>query len=156
MARLPSLAAGPPFYLRGNGVGCSGSDERMTEMDFVRASVDRQPGQCLGPLLGLWFEWSRLDILADVSLGSRAYDRLRDGFEQTVSDQEIMFSLFSQCAAHWFDLAMLVGLGARLNEHPSWASEAATLVHQTCTNAGWDVKEISNLLHWQRAQVDPG
>jgi hypothetical protein len=78
----------------------------------------------------------------------RATDVLWDGLALASSDR-VTFAL---CGAHWMDLSYLAGLHGRLQGRRDWSAEGSALLKDICTSAGWDVKEIANMIVWRNLQ----
>lgn len=122
-----------------------------TELDFVQALYSRLSTDysCAGPLvhMSLW-PW-RVFTLERIFDNAEASDLLWSGF---LSDGYVGVH-FSLCAAHWMDLACLTWIRATQSGRPDSASEAQALAQDLCFSAGWDVKEIVNMLAWRRARL---
>lgn len=115
------------------------------ELEFVHELVTRDLGQCRGPLLRITFRPYRVSLLELIMNSTAASDVLWDGFQG-----ESYHGLhFERCAAHWMDLAALCGLRAAQYRRVDWSTTADRFMENVCTTAGWDTKEIVNLIAWQ-------
>ncbi len=128
-------------------MGCVGT-EKVTEFEFINSVRGRSSGECRGPLLALSFTGLTLETLEESFVSYPAYALLWSGF--TPSDGLITFSL---CAAHWMDLSYLAGINGRRHDRADWFNVASLLLRQLLDAAGWDAKEISNMVTWQRVQL---
>ena len=117
-----------------------------SEMDFV-ASLKGRNHDCRGPLLSLTLPHQHVTGIGD-SLAGRD-DKLWSSIDTTSGDA-VTFTL---CAAHWLDLSYLTGVSGTLNCRRDWFLIASELLHQILNGAGWDPKEMSNLLAWRRGQL---
>jgi hypothetical protein len=129
-------------------VGCSGVD-RSTEFEFIRQLADRRPNECRGPLIGHIFSGYTVAGLEESFQSESAHDLLWDGFLPDC-DTGLAFEL---CAAHWMDLACLTTARSRQHARRDWHALATFVLRETTTAAGWDLKEISNLLVWRRVPL---
>lgn len=127
-------------------MGCTDAGTQ-SEYEFVRSSADREPGSCSGPLLTLSFAAFRLAQL-EAALPSDSADFLWDGFQLDTGPLT-----FAHCAAHWMDLSLHAGMSARLHRRGDWFNGASHLLDLIFTTAGWDRKEMANLLLWRRVQL---
>ncbi len=131
-------------------VGCEPAAKRQTELDFVLAMRGRTPAQCCGPLVTLPLIGYRLELLEASFHSPRALAVLWDGLVESATDDRLMFRL---CVAHWLDLSYLAGFHGHRCSRRDWMGEAATLLKQVCRGAGWDAKEIANMMVWQRVRL---
>lgn len=130
-------------------MGCVGTGT-ITELDFIASMANRGADQCRGPIVDLSFSAVRLDTLETAFDSDQASGLLWGGLVHRTDGAWLTFGL---CAIHWMDLASLVGVRARQYVRGDWMAEASILLNQVCEQAGWDPKEISNLLTWQRVQL---
>ncbi len=119
---------------------------RTSELDFV-ASLNGRNHDCRGPLLSLTLPQLHITGIGD-SLAGRD-DKLWSAADSTIGD----CVTFTLCAAHWLDLSYLTGISGTLNSRRDWFLIATDLLHRILRSAGWDPKEMSNLLAWHRAQL---
>jgi hypothetical protein len=143
-------------------VGCTGTD-RVTEYEFIWSLDDRVDSwDCCGPMLSLAISPYRLALIIDAIHSheeafhsSNAYQVLWAGHASavqawgSVSPDRVIFAL---CAAHWMDLSFLTGLYGRLYERRDWMAEGTGLLKEICITAGWDVKEIANMIAWRKRE----
>lgn len=116
-----------------------------TEIDFV-ASLRERDHDCRGPLLEIALPEPHFIGIGDSLAVS---DRLWAA-AATATDDTVTFSL---CAAHWMDLSYFTGVSGVVNGRPDWSLIANDLLCAILRAAGWDFKEMSNLLAWRRAQL---
>ncbi len=135
--------------------GCTPSMAAATEYEFVTSLAGRAPGQCHGPAVTLFLSGYRLELLEEALHSRQALDRLWDGFEPYEiawdgRDDKLAFRL---CAAHWFDLSRRAGQVALISARRDLFGVAGVLLHEVLTGAGWDPKEVANMVTWQRVQL---
>lgn len=126
-------------------MACVGTVDKVVEYEFMSAAVNRTSGQCLGPVLTVDLAPYRLELLEDSLMSVPAYDLLWDGFCPDLGNLQ-----FAHCTAHWFDLCFIAGINAQTNQRRDWRTNAAELLRQICGQAEWDLREIANLMVWQR------
>jgi hypothetical protein len=127
-------------------VSCTGSVCR-TELDFITALRRRGSGACCGPLLTLALVTRRLETMETALAHSeRAGEVLWAGFVRG-DDPPFRFAL---CAGHWLDIGFTIQIRAIRLQQLIWRNESINLLRQVCQEAGWDPKEISNMMTWQR------
>lgn len=121
------------------------------ELEFVLSLTTRQRaiGQCRGPLLRIAFWPYRVFVLEHVLDSKIASDLLWDGFCDD-GCKELRFEL---CGAHWMDLASLCQVRADQYRRVDWSAQAGQLLRDVCQAAGWDEKEILNMIVWQRERL---
>lgn len=114
----------------------------MNELEFFDQMRDRDDRCCLGPLikLSLW-SW-QVYQLERIIQGARHSDLLWSGF---VTDRYVGIH-FELCAAHWFDLIWFAGVMAHRHRRRDWAVQSGSLLCDLCYAAGWDQKEVANLI----------
>lgn len=123
---------------------------RQTELEFVHSLRGRQVGECRGPLV-------------EIELPARLAERLEDSFCGNVAALDILTeslhvacgtsATFRLCVAHWLDLAHVSVLHGQEHRNRQWVEVADNLFQRACRTAGWDPKELSNMLVWQRAKL---
>lgn len=123
--------------------------ETRGELEFVHALLARDLGQCRGPLLRIAFWPYRVFVLEQIMDSSLASDVLWDGFQE----DGCLGVHFELCGAHWIDLAVLLLLRAMQYRRLDWSDEADQLLENVCASAGWDSKEISNMIAWQSERL---
>lgn len=125
--------------------------ETRGELEFVQALISRDSGigQCRGPLLRIAFRPFRVFALEHCMDSEVASDVLWDGFCGDGRDG-VQFEL---CGAHWMDLAALCQMRALQYHRADWTAEGEQLLRDVCRTAGWDAKEILNMLVWQRERL---
>ncbi len=121
-----------------------------TEFEFIRALSEREPGQCLGPLVTVSLSGFRLVALEEALLAPLAVDLLWAGYRPPDTSCGLAFRL---CAAHWFDLSYTAGINARQHLREDWFDTADDLLRRTLACAGWDAKEIANMVNWRRLSL---
>ncbi len=119
----------------------------MTELDFIHAMRGRRPGDCCGPVVRLPLAAYRVELLEDSFQSRKANEVLWDGLRPSTTDDRLLFDL---CVAHWMDLSYLSGMQGRRLHRRDWIGEATTLLNQICRGARWDVREVANMMKWQR------
>jgi len=117
-----------------------------TELDFVASLTGRNHG-CRGPLLSITLPQPHITGIGD-SLATRA-----DQFWSAASPATGDSFTFTLCAAHWLDLSYLCGISGTLNGRRDWFNIATDLLNAILRSAGWDPRELSNLLAWRRGQL---
>ena len=129
---------------------CTPTDAH-TEMEFVHSLTtrSREVGECRGPLLRIAL-WSGRVVELQRIFHSRIADEL---LWSGVHPDGALGIHFSLCAAHWVDLAALCWVRARGQAKREWAVEALRLLRDVCQVAGWDAKELSNMLSWHGARL---
>lgn len=115
----------------------------MNELEFFGQFRRRQDGCCLGRLIKF-------------SLGSGSIYQLERSFEGSPRHSDLLWSgfvgdhhvgiIFELCAAHWFDLIWFIGLMAFRHRRRDWAGQSGSLLRDLCYAAGWDEKEVSNVI----------
>ncbi len=124
----------------------------QTEFEFIRSLRDRGRegfGECRGPLLTLTLSGHGLQTLEDSLMSCGAHETLWSGFQRSAA-ADMAFTL---CAAHWMDISHVAGNHARQYQRTDWFAEASSLLKRTLHTAGWDPKEIANMVAWQRVQL---
>lgn len=121
------------------------------ELEFVHALVARRcpVAECCGPLLRIAFWPYRVFVLEHLMDSPDASDLLWDGF---MSDGAVGIH-FELCGAHWMDLVAVCQLRAAQYRRSDWGGQADQLLVDVCTTAGWDPKEILNMMAWQRERL---
>jgi len=127
---------------------CTGTGTQ-TELEFVHALRTRAAGRCCGPAVILPLVAYRIEVL-ESAFTSRAHELLWDGLVPVEDDDRLLFRL---CAAHWMDLSYLVAMRGRDQHRGDWLGESVTLLKQICQGAGWDLKEVGNMMQWQRVAL---
>ena len=122
-----------------------------TELQFVTAlgARDSLSWNCIGPAVTLTLTGHEVRVIGSAVHSPVAFRMLIDNQDPGI-DGDPQFTL---CAVHWLDLAGLAGVHGRLYQRSRWLAVAAALVRRVCRHAGWDPKEISNLLGWQQIQL---
>lgn len=124
--------------------------ESQSEWEFVRSLFDRPShDDCEGPLLHLCLSTEQVCVFERIFDSERASDMLWAGL-RAVSDDAVSFRL---CAVHWLDLASLIYARSRQHDRSDWSMSAISLLAAVCMAAGWDAKEIVNMLTWQRTRL---
>lgn len=121
----------------------------VNELEFF-AQIRRRPtGHCLGQLitLSLW-SWQVYQLERIFQDGPHS-ELLWSGF---VDDRYVGIQ-YQLCAAHWFDLLWFAGLMAYRDNRRDWAVQAGSLLSDLCYVAGWDRKEVSNLITGMGARL---
>ncbi len=132
-------------------MGCQPPMTRATEYEFIASMRHRAPGQCRGPALSLPLSAYRLELLEEAAVGAPALvERLWDGFQPWAECRQLSFTM---CAGHWFDLSYTAGVNARRTGRRDWFDAAGALLSQAMDIAGWDPKEIANMVNWQRVSL---
>jgi hypothetical protein len=128
-------------------MSCAGSTP-VTELQFatVLRDGDRDLFDCCGPTLTLPFTAITVAVLEDAFNSPVAHDLLWSGYCPQYLD-EIVFTL---CVGHWMVLACLAGTRGRVYQRHDWVGAATALLTRICVSAGWDIKELVNMLSWQR------
>ncbi len=126
---------------------CVGAPEPLTELDYILSLRDRQPAGCCGPLITLPVIGYRVELLETSFQSPAASALLWDGMLPNHDGDPLQFRL---CAAHWMDLCYLCGMQGRRTNRRDWIGEATVLIKQVSTGAGWDAREIANMMMWQR------
>jgi hypothetical protein len=125
-------------------MGCCEHDPGIDVLAFFReVSNGRSPaGSCLGPeiTMSLW-SW-QVGQLERIFQGAPHSDLLWSGYVN-VKSVGLEFQL---CAAHWFDLVWYAGLAAFRDNRRDWAAQSGMLLTDLCLAAGWDHKEVANLI----------
>jgi len=116
----------------------------QTEWEFFRATRTREPDGCCGPLLKLEISDQQFHRIDEAINDGRARDLLT--LQDDESPQPLWFLL---CAAHWMDLIYVVGVKAVTQQEAVWFNTATVLLVQVCQAAGWDPKEVANLVKWR-------
>lgn len=117
-----------------------------TELDFV-ASLAGRNHDCRGPLLPITLPQPHIEGIGD-SLAVRG-----DTFWSSSTPAAGNSFTFTLCAAHWLDVSYLCGISGTLNGRRDWFNIATELLNAILRTAGWDPREMSNLLAWRRAQL---
>lgn len=123
--------------------------QTCNELEFVSALLSRAHGQCRGPLMRFAFGPYRVFALEHIMDSAVASDVLWDGFQGEGPDG-VHFEL---CAAHWVDLAALCELRSLQYRRVDWHETAESLMDKLCASAGWDPKEISNMIAWKSERL---
>lgn len=122
---------------------------RQTEYEFIQSIRDRRPGDCRGPHATLKLWRHQIGLLDECfEIGTAPHDLLWQNFQADHPFEG--FCVFRLCAAHWMDLSYLVGIRSRENGRVDWMALGSSLMHKACLGAGFDPKEIINMIHWQR------
>lgn len=123
-----------------------------TEFDFVVSMDDRQPGECRGPMVTLGLTGMRLYRLQAGLRDEAAAGLLFSGLDNAVREcgnESLVRLTFSLCAAHWFYLSFVLGVHAHESRRADWFAEANLLLTDLCLGAGWDIKELANMVRWR-------
>lgn len=126
---------------------CTG--QRQTELQFIQASRGRATAECGGPLLVLSLSLAQLSVLNDAA-SDAAIARLWVASAGVNAHRGLDFQL---CAAHWMDLIYWCGIHSALLECPASFTLACALIRALAQAAGWDMRELANLLAWQRVAL---
>jgi hypothetical protein len=123
----------------------------LGELDFAHSllSRDHDLNDCTGSLIMMGFWSYQVFLLEHIFESKSASDLLWAGFTGDGADC-VQFEL---CCAHWFDLAVLVELRAAQHRRKDWADQAARLFQCLCALAGWDAKELLNMVAWTRERL---
>lgn len=116
----------------------------MSEFEFVQAMIGRRVTECLGQTVTLTLGKFILDDLDDVLFACHMGDlhsRLWDGY---VDENHGRFT-FTLCAGHWMVVAAYAGTVDR-NRPADRPGDG--ILWMTIKAAGWDHKEVANLLSW--------
>lgn len=122
-------------------------DERTSELDFARSLTTRTSDECSGPLVSMDVTSRQVCELEEIFSSQLAVDVLWDGYQGSEAIGPLHFSI---CGAHWLDLVALVLLRSHQQQRQDWYWCANALVQTLCRSAGWDDKELNNMLVWQR------
>lgn len=115
----------------------------MNELEFFGRFRGREDGCCLGPVIKFSLgSWQIYQLERIFQGSSRHSDLLWSGF---VGDSHAGI-LFELCAAHWFDLIWFIGLMAFRHRRRDWAIQSGSVLCDLCYAAGWDRKEVANLI----------
>ncbi len=125
---------------------CCGSGY-IDELTFVRSLHGRKAGDCRGPLVELVFEPGRFSDVEDVLTSTAAIGLLWSGFRPFANPSGLTFRL---CAMHWLDLTGVLMAEAVAGQRSQLTIQTAALVRSIVETCGWDLREISNMLRWQR------
>ncbi len=128
---------------------CRGTSS-ITEWQYVHQLHGRQGGSCCGPLVTLPLVDGRLDRLEEGLQSEMASRLLWSGLVDALEVNPRMFRL---CAVHWMELCYLISNHAHTSRRRDWWGEASLLLRQICAGAGWDPKEIANMMMWQRVRL---
>jgi hypothetical protein len=123
----------------------------LSELEFVHALMgrDEELTQCKGAVIGIELWSYKVHVLEEIFDSQVASDLLWDGFTGD-GGKVITFQL---CCAHWFDLAVLIELRAAQHCEPAYHHVAAQLLMALCHEAGWDPKELLNMVAWSRERL---
>lgn len=121
-----------------------------TEWEFIQSLHDRKDGdECRGPVVQLAFRPFRLSELERGLDTDADYALLWSGFvPHTAPTIGLTFAL---CVLHWMDIAGRLMWKATESHDDAMLTDASVLVQASCRLAGFDPKEISNLLRPTRA-----
>ncbi len=130
-------------------MGCTDASA-LTELEFVHELRGLALDACAGPLVTLPLVAYRLEIVEASLTHEWQHHKLWDAFLVRTDDDRMLFQL---CVAHWMALAYIVRYAAvRVNDAHRF-NESVTLERQVCQAVGWDVKEIHNMIAWQRVRL---
>lgn len=123
----------------------------QTELEFIQSLRDRSEhnNHCAGPLVRLSFSPYRLSTIEEAFGSEVAHDLLWSGYLPHILDT----AAFELCAVHWMDLACLVLARSALADATHWRFGGELILNQLFHKTGWDPREISNLLAWQRTYL---
>lgn len=131
-------------------MSCTGTAP-VTELQFATLlrDGDRDLFDCCGPTITLAFTAITVATLEDACESALARELLWSGYCPQYLDQVV----FTLCVGHWMILACLAGTRGRAYDRGDWLGSATTLLARICQHAGWDIKELVNMLSWQRTQL---
>lgn len=115
--------------MRCTGVG------KQTELEFAY-SLRNRTNECRGPLVKLRLQepaLGRISSALDCFDAGHALSRAADpagGYEM--------------CAAHWYDVSMVVGAAGEAFQNATWESLKTSIFIMTSKGAGWDYREMFN------------
>ena len=115
-------------------MNCTGDDSRSPH-EFMRGLWNRK-SECCGPLISLRPDSPSVAQMAtalDVFNASAALSQADQGDGSYV-----------RCAAHWYDIAMVVGSAGEAYQDDKWKALRTALFIMVSHTAGWDHKEMFN------------
>lgn len=113
---------------------CTGED-KQTPHGFMRAMWNRR-SECCGPLVDLRIKSSSVAQMAT------ALDVVEASHVLSQADQGD--GSYIMCAAHWYDVSLVIGGAGEAYENDVWKTLRTTLFAMTSLSAGWDYREMSN------------
>ena len=116
----------------------------FTELEFVVECSGREPDlACRGPLVHVGIVPAYVTLLDEVVRETPLHEVLWGSpCEQNPSG-------FHCCAAHWLDIAYLVGRRGIQGQGMQWLKLSHSIVDAITSMMEWDRKEIANLQRWR-------
>lgn len=122
----------------------------IPELEFIQSLGDREPDGCRGPLIEICFRPIRFTQVEFGLASAKATELIWSGFQPHASTHGLAFRL---CAVHWLDIVgLLMARGVRQGRS-DYMTDATILINSICRGCDWDLREISNLLRWQRMSL---
>lgn len=120
---------------------CKGVSGKQTELEFAYSLWSREGSECRGPLAKLTLRghaFKGIVAALDCLDASRALISRADGMVTAAGGR------FEMCAAHWYDVAMVVGGMAEAHKQPVWQQLNTSLFIMISKAVGWDYREVMN------------
>lgn len=116
----------------------------MSELEFIQTSGSGETNQCRGQIVGISLDIRAANYVADffhsAGLGPLFMGGLTNRNETTAR--------FDFCVRHWFDFTSLLYGRAKQESNPYWEQAAKRLYRGACQAAGWDYRELENMVGW--------
>lgn len=113
---------------------CTGEDDQ-TEQEFMHSMWSRK-SECCGPLVPLRMKPSSV---AQITTALDVVDATR-----VLSQADRGDGSYVMCAAHWYDVAMVINGVGEAYENELWKSLKTSLFIIVSRTAGWDHREMFN------------
>lgn len=122
---------------------CTGVTHKQTELEYAYSLWSREGSACRGPLIKLRLRGFAYEEISAALSRVGAADVLRSTATEELTEEG---GHFQMCAAHWFDVAGVLGGMAEAHENPVWDKLNSSLFMLTSRSAGWDFREMQNRL----------